>query len=116
VRQLKNLVNFRTLISFLLKAELVHISPGLTDNSIFFPYGNKQATENAYGIWDWVNLESCSVLSRRTHIAKFIGWNFIFRELSAGTVPRFYHIAHCTTFVSRPKGIISLRVPEKGVK
>jgi hypothetical protein len=45
-----------------------------------------------------------------------MGWNFIFREFSAIAVPSFHHITHRIVFVSRPKGIILLRMPKKCVK
>ena len=73
-------------------------------------------TETAYGTWNWVNLESGSVLSRHTHVAKCMGWNFIVREYSAFSVPSFHHITHRIMFVSRPIGILLLKVPKKRVK
>lgn len=73
-------------------------------------------TENAYGTWNWVNLASGSILSRHTHIAKCMGWNFFFREFFALTVASLHHITHRIMFFSRPIGIIFLRVPEKRVK
>jgi hypothetical protein len=45
-----------------------------------------------------------------------MGWNFIFREFSAFTVPSFHHITPRIMFFSRSIGIILLRVPEKRVK